>query len=128
MAGPTNNRMTDHPHGERAEDAERPRSAQGRWGDLIWAAAPIASGVTGVAGFAMLIAELFDWFVTGEWSARSVGHVLERFGPAKEGLAASLDMLGYLPISFALIASAPCLFLAMASLGERLEFRSSRDD
>jgi len=76
----------------------------------------------GVTGFLLLARELGLWFLTGEWTAQTVGLVLTWLGLITgDGHSWVVNLMLGFPISLLLVLVAPALFSAMIAAAERLE-------
>ena len=97
--------------------------------ECLWYAAVPVAGPLGVAGCLLLASELGLLFVTGEWTAQSVGLVLTWLGlTAADGKSWIVNLILGLPISWLLVLVAPALFSAIIAAAERLEEGSANEE
>lgn len=93
-----------------------------RCSEYLWFAAAPVAGAWGITGFLLLARELGRWFLTGEWTARTVGLVLTWLGlMAGDEHSWVVNQILEIPISLLLVLVAPALFSAMIAAAERLE-------
>lgn len=99
-----------------------------RCSEYLWFAAAPVAGALGVTGFLLLARELGLWFLTGEWTAQTVGLVLTWLRlTASDGHSWVVNQILEIPISLLLVLVAPALFSAMIAAAERLEEGSANN-